>query len=228
MKTHDVATSFSVERARRIQVCLSKKIILEDKLPSRIKTVGGIDVAYLGDVAVGAAVVLDYSSLDLLECKLAVCKVMMPYVPTLLSFREVSPSLAAIRKLVLQPDIFIVDAQGYAHPYRCGFASYLGLAIKKPTIGAAKTRLLGEPVEKTGEILLSDKGEIIGSAVTTLEGAKPIYVSVGHMISLPTAVRIVKHCSKTRIPEPIVQAHRLATTEKIRLGLESKVNNAEA
>ena len=199
---------------------------MEDKLPSCLRTIGGIDVAYLDDTAVGAAVVIDYGSLDLLECKLAVCKVKMPYVPTLLSFREISPSLAAIRKLMLQPDIFVVDAQGYAHPYRCGFASYLGLAIGKPTIGAAKTHLLGKSVDRNGKTLLLDNGEIIGAKVTTIPGAKPIYVSVGHMISLATAIEIVKTCSKTRIPEPIVRAHRLATREK--LALESKVNIAEA
>jgi deoxyribonuclease V len=151
----------------------------------------------------------------------------MPYIPTLLSFRELPPALAAINKLKLQSDVFFVDAQGIAHPYRCGFASHLGLAIGKPTIGAAKSRLIGTPVERDGETFLVDKGEIIGAVVTTKQGAKPIYGSIGHMVSLETAVKIVKHCAISRIPEPLLQAHKLATKERIRLAQESKVNITE-
>ncbi|MCP6768915.1 endonuclease V, partial [Klebsiella pneumoniae] len=88
--------------------------------------------------------VLDYDSLELLEAQVAAVPVRMPYVPTLLSFRELPAAMAAIRQLKLQPDVFLVDAQGWAHPYRCGFASHLGLALKKPTIGAAKSRLVGK------------------------------------------------------------------------------------
>jgi len=148
----------------------------------------------------------------------------MPYIPTLLSFREIPPAMAAIQKLKLQPDVFLVDAQGLAHPYRCGFASHLGLAIGKPTIGAAKSRLIGTPTEKDGRTLLVDKGEVVGEVVTTKPGAKPIYVSIGHMVSLDTAVKIVKHCSKGRIPEPLLQAHKSATKQRIQLASESKVN----
>ena len=167
---------------------------------------------------------LDYDSLELLETQVATCQVKMPYIPTLLSFREIPPAMAAIQKLKLQPDVFLVDAQGWAHPYRCGFASHLGLVLKKPTVGAAKSRLIGEPVERDGRTVLVDKGEVIGEVVTTKPGAKPIYVSIGHMVSLETAVKIVKHCSKGRIPEPLLQAHKLATKERNRLAGESKVN----
>lgn len=173
-----------------------------------------MDVAYVADVGVGAAVVLDYDTLEVLESAVAICPVRLPYVPTLLSFRELPPVLAAIKKLKLLPDVFLVDAQGYAHPYRCGFASHLGLALGKPTIGVAKSRLIGEPVERNGRTLLLDKSEVIGKAITRKEGGKPVYVSVGHMVSLETAVEIVRHCSKGRIPEPTLQAHNLATYTK--------------
>jgi len=186
-------------------------------LPRRIKTVGGIDVSYVGNIGVGASMVLDYESLKLLESQVAVCQVKMPYIPTLLSFREIPPAMASIKRLKIQPDVFIVDAQGLAHPYRCGFASHLGLIMGKPTVGAAKSRLIGEPVEMNGETFLVDKGEVISAVVTTKQGAKPIYVSIGHMVSLETAVKIVKHCTKNRMPEPTLQAHNLATKEKIRL-----------
>jgi len=215
--------SFSTQKAHNTQLCLSKRIILKDKLPPKIRTVAGVDVSYFGNLGVGAATVLDYDSLTLLETQVATCQVRMPYIPTLLSFREIPPAIAAIKKLKIQPDLFLVDAQGLAHPYRCGFASHLGLAIGKPTIGAAKTKLIGTPEKIDGETLLVDNGEIIGAVVTTKQNAKPIYVSIGHMVSLPTAVQIVKHCSKNRIPEPLLQAHNLATKERIKLAEESKV-----
>jgi len=137
-----------------------------------------------------------------------------------LSFREIPPAVAAIKQLKLQPDVFLVDAQGFAHPYRCGFASHLGLILKKPTVGVAKTRLIGKPTETQGKTLLLDSGEVVGEVVTTIEGVKPVYVSIGHMVSLETAVKIVCHCSKSRIPQPVLEAHKLAT--KARLELSSK------
>jgi len=217
--------NFSVQKAHKTQVCLSKKLILEDRLPSKFKTVGGVDVSYVGTVGIGSVTVLDYESLELLETQVATCEVKMPYIPTLLSFREIPPAMAAIKKFKIQPDVFLVDAQGLAHPYRCGFASHLGLALGKPTIGAAKSRLIGMQVEKDERSLLVDKDEVIGEVVTTKIDTKPIYVSIGHMISLDTTVKIVKHCSKNRIPEPLLQAHNLATKKRNLLTSESKVNN---
>ena len=222
-----LSKNFSVKKARKIQICLSKKIILEDNLPKQIRTVAGVDVSYFGEAGVGAVAVLDYESLKLLECQVATCQVRMPYIPTLLAFREIPPAMAAIRKLKIQPDVLLADAQGWAHPYRCGFASYLGLALGKPTIGAAKSRLIGEPVDMRGQMFLVDKNEVVGASVTTKQAAKPIFVSVGHMISLDTSIKIILHCSKTRIPEPTLQAHCMATKERNRLIEESKVNIAE-
>lgn len=214
----------AVEKAHETQVYLSKRIIREDRLPQKVKTVGGVDVSYVGNMGISAITVLDYDSLEVLEAQVAACEVKMPYIPTLLSFREIPPAIAGIKKLTLQPDVFLVDAQGWAHPYRCGFASHLGLATGKPTVGSAKSRLIGEQVEREGRTVLVDRGEIIGEVVTTRPGAKPIYLSIGHMVSLETAVQIVKHCARSRIPEPLLQAHNLATKERIKLAGESKVN----
>jgi deoxyribonuclease V len=206
--------NFSVKKAHHTQLLLSKLVIHEDRLPSEIRLVGGVDVAYVGDVGVAAVVVLDYCTLEPLETAVAIHPVTMPYVPTLLSFRELPPAIVAIRQLKLQPDVFLVDAQGWAHPYRCGFACHLGLALGRPTVGVAKSRLIGEETEVGGRTLLLDKGEVIGEAVTTQEGIKPVYVSVGNMVTLETAVGIVRHCSRSRIPEPTLQAHNLATKTK--------------
>ena len=180
--------------------------------------------SYFGSKGIGAVTVLDYDSLDLLEAQVATCDVKMPYIPTLLSFREIPPAIAAIKRLKLQPDIFLVDAQGLAHPYRCGFASHLGLAFGTPTVGAAKSMLIGLPVEKNGRTYLVDEGEVVGEIVATKPDAQPIYVSIGHMVSLESAVKIVKHCSKGRIPEPLLQAHDLATKQRNQLAGERKVN----
>jgi deoxyribonuclease V len=213
---------FSEQKAHQAQMCLSKKLILEDRLPTKIRYVGGVDAAYINDIGIGAVAVVDYESLELLETQTAKVQVKIPYIPTLLSFREMPPVMAAFRKIKIKPDVFLVDAQGYSHPYRCGFACHFGLAVGKPTIGAAKSRLIGEPIEINEETFLVDKGEIIGAEVTTKAGCKPVYISVGNMVSLKTAISIVRHCSKTRIPQPLLKAHRLTTV--LKAGLAKQIN----
>jgi deoxyribonuclease V len=214
---------FSISKAHKAQMRLAEKIIAEDRLPQKISYIAGVDVAYAGELAIGAVAVLDYESLKLLETQTATCEVKFPYIPTLLSFREIPPTVACIKKLKLQPDVLLADGQGIAHPYGCGFASYLGLAIGKPTIGVAKSRLIGKPTEIAGEDFLVQKGQIISAVVTTKKGAKPVYVSVGHMVSLGTAVKIVKHCARnSRIPEPILQAHKMASEEKRKVQAKHK------
>lgn len=206
---------FSVSKAHYAQRCMAQKIIAEDCLPEKVLLVAGVDAAYMGELAFGAVAVLDYDSLDLLETQTAVQPVKFPYVSGLLSFRELPVVMACIRKLKLKPDVFLVDGHGRAHPFGCGFASHLGLVLGKPTVGVAKSRLVGEPQRKGGEVFLVKDGEAVGAEVTTLEGAKPVYVSIGHMVSLETAIQIVKHVTQnSRIPEPILQAHRLASEKR--------------
>jgi deoxyribonuclease V len=219
---------FSVRKAHETQLRLSKQIIFENILPEKIKFVAGVDVAYAREMSIGAVAVLDYDSLKLVESQTAFCKTRFPYIPTLLSFREIPPAVLSIKKLHVQPDVFLVDGQGFAHPYRCGFASHLGLTIRKPTIGVAKSRLFGE-VERTengNEVVpLKHKGEVVGVMVTIKRGCKPVYVSVGHMVSLETAIKIVKHCAcHNRIPEPIFKAHEIATLEKRKINMVSATN----
>jgi deoxyribonuclease V len=208
---------FSIKKAHETQLKMSKQIVFEDKLPAKIRFIAGVDVAYTKELSIGAVVVLDYNSLRLVEAQIATCKTMFPYVPTLLSFREVPPTVLSIKKLSVNPEVFLVDGQGFAHPYGCGFASHLGLVIGKPTIGVAKSKLFGE-LENKGEkdvAFLRHDGKIVGARVITKRGCKPVYVSVGHMVSLETAIKIVKHCAiYNRIPEPILKAHEVATAEK--------------
>jgi deoxyribonuclease V len=147
-----VPHNFSISKAHRAQLRLSQRIVAEDRLPKKINRIAGVDVAYSGEFAVSAVAVLDYDSLELLERQTATSEVKFPYIPTLLSFREIPPAVACIKKLKVQvqPDVVLADGQGFAHPYRFGFASHLGLAIGKPTIGVAKSRLIGEPTMISG------------------------------------------------------------------------------
>jgi deoxyribonuclease V len=214
---------FSIKKARKPQQALSKKIIREDRLPRKLRLIAGVDVAYTEREAIGAVAVLDYESMRVVETQTSVNTIQAPYIPTLLAFREMQPAIRTIRKLQSRPDIFLVDAHGLAHPSRCGFASHLGVVIQKPTIGVAKNKLCGvpEPAQEAQDVIpLKDDGEVIGAVITTKKGSKPVYVSIGHMVSLETATVIVKHCTQnSRIPEPILKAHLLATQEK------RKINN---
>jgi deoxyribonuclease V len=210
-----VAVEFSTRKARKAQTRIAQSVISEDRLPTEIRLVAGVDAAYAGNLAVGVAVVLDYGSLEVLEVQTATCQVKFPYVPTLLSFRELPAAVACIRKLKAPPDLLLVDGHGKAHPYRCGFASHLGVVLGTATVGVAKNRLIGEPKQVGGNILLVHEGEVVGAVLSTRQGSKPVYVSVGHMVSLETAVRIVKHCTRnSRIPEPLRVAHRVAAEKR--------------
>lgn len=228
MAATKLKTAFSVEKAHKTQIKLSERIILKDEIPDRIHLVAGVDVAYAKDVSIAAIAVLDFNSLRLEESQTAICKTLFPYIPTLLSFREIPPAVQAIRKLQAQPDVFLVDAHGYAHPYRCGFASHLGIIIKKPTIGVAKSMLIGtleKSEQNKNNVMIRHKGEIIGAEITTKPKQKPVYVSVGNMISLNTAIKIVKQCIlDSRIPEPIALAHEIATAAKRKINISANTD----
>jgi deoxyribonuclease V len=180
-----------------------------------------VDVAYTKQHSIGAVAELDYNDLSLVEAKTAKMKTRFPYIPTLLSFREIPPALAAIRRLKTTPNVFLVDGQGIAHPYRLGFASHLGLLLDMPTIGVAKSPLCGKVgrFNQDGWAPIVDKDEVIGAAVAR-DDRKPIYVSVGHKVSLERAIYIVKHCSpRFRVPEPIRAAHRIANEKSRRTAI---------
>jgi deoxyribonuclease V len=211
---------FSVKKAHEMQLRLSKKLIFEDILPEAVGYVAGVDVAYLEDTSVCAVAVLDASTLSQVEVQVAHVQTHFPYIPTLLSFREIPPAYSAIKKLHSEPDVFMVDGQGFAHPYGLGFASHLGLILDKPTVGVAKSLLCGR-VEQNAEggwAPLKYKGKVIGAEVVTKKGTKPVYVSVGHRVSLKRATEIVLECTgKYRLPEPIRRAHIAAGEAKRKL-----------
>lgn len=203
-----------------MQLQLSKLVIRKDTLPETVRYIAGVDIAYTKEISIGAVVVLDFTSLSPVESQVAHVKTRFPYVPTLLALREIPPAFSAIRKLQVHPDIFLVDAHGIMHPRRLGFAAHLGLVIDKPTIGVAKNPLLGEAESATGQmrVFITDRGEIVGAKLFTKARGKPVYVSIGHKISLERAINIVARCVVShRFPTPTWQAHILATEEKKRL-----------
>lgn len=215
-----LSPKFSVEKAHAMQLQLSERVIREDVLPETVRYVAGVDIAYTRAVSIGAAVTLDFTSLSPVESRVSSVKTRFPYIPTLLSFREVPPALSAIRKLRVQPDVFLVDAHGIMHPYRLGFAAHLGLVVDRPTIGVAKSPLCGEsePLKGGRWAPIIDGGEIVGAKVVTKSGERPVYVSVGHKVSLETAIDIVVDCTRAhRIPEPARRAHVIASEERRKL-----------
>lgn len=206
------------QEAVAIQEGLRHQVVREDRF-GPIHTVAGVDVGFEADGAIAraAVVVLRFPELELLDTRVVRHPTAFPYIPGLLSFREAPVVLEALERLHSLPDLLICDGQGLAHPRRFGIACHLGLWSDIPSIGAAKSRLIGqhEPVgEARGDWQpLWDGGEIIGAALRTRPGARPLYISIGHRISLESAIRfILLSCTHGyRLPEPTRQAHHLAS-----------------
>lgn len=200
-----------------IQRRLSGKIITADRI-GRVNFIAGVDVGFeqQGRLTRAAVVILGFPSLKLMEASIARQPTRFPYVPGLLSFREIPAILEALAGLEQEPDLLMCDGQGIAHPRRIGIASHLGLLTGTPSIGVGKSRLLGthdQPGDGKGDwVQLLDKGELIGAVLRTRKGVKPVYVSPGHMVSLETAISYVMACTpKFRLPEVIRQAHHHAS-----------------
>ena len=199
----------SPAEAMRLQRELARNVIRRGTLRERdVRRVAGADVAFdrANRRAAAAVVVLDYPSLDVVERVTVESAVTFPYVPGLLAFREIPVLLPAFQKLRSEPDLLMADGHGYAHPRRFGFACYLGLVLNVPTIGVAKSRLVGAhapvPPQRGARVDLVDRGEVIGSLVRTRKRVRPVYVSVGHRIGLADAGRWALLCARRRVPEP--------------------------
>ena len=195
--------------------------VLTDPLAGEVRLVAGTDMAFTpdGQSCVAGVVVWDVAGNTVVEQATARRPVRFPYVPGLLSFREIPAVLAAVRKLKCRPDVFMFDGQGRAHPRRIGLASHAGLAMNMPTIGCAKSRLCGEhdepPLRAGSYVPLTHKGEAVGTVLRTRDAIKPLYISVGHRVSLEDCIRLVMACTtKYRLPEPTRLAHQLVTRER--------------
>ena len=204
------AQAFEIQRKLAAQVSKKSEVITP-------RFIAGLDIsAGKGEgMATSAVVVLEYPELREVETKVARGRLDFPYIPGLLSFRESPLTLAACQKLTVTPDLILVDGQGIAHPRRLGLASHLGLFLNTPTIGCAKSilcgnhELLGDEPGSYAEMV--DRGEIIGAALRTKLGVKPVYISIGHKVDLQTAIYWVLECCRGyRIPEPARLAHLAA------------------
>jgi deoxyribonuclease V len=203
------------------QVELAPQVVLSGA-PRDVRLVAAADVAYVerapawaASTARAAVVVMSYPGLDVVEHHVVQAPVSFPYVPGLLSFREIPALAAALARVESSPDLLLVDGQGYAHPRRLGLACHLGLMAGLPTIGCAKSRLCGEADEPGPErgawSALVDGGETIGRVLRTRNGVKPLYVSVGHLIGLEAAAEwVLRLATGYRLPEPARLADRLS------------------
>ena len=207
----------TVGQARTIQQSLRDRVITEDQLRTPC-CVAGVDVGFEDDgrATRAAVAVLDFPSLQLLERAVVRSKTCFPYVPGYLSFREAPAILAALGRLDTVPDLILCDGQGFSHPRRFGLACHIGLLANLPSIGVAKSRLIGEHTRlgsRRGQwVPLLDNGERIGAVLRTRSGVRPVYVSIGHRISLETAIEYVLLCTtRYRLPETTRYAHRFAS-----------------
>lgn len=212
--------------AAELQTTLAPRIITEGEPPD-IRLISASDVAFVDRpyrrrpmLARAAVALLSYPGLDPIEHHVIECPTEFPYVPGLLSFREIPALSQAFELLQYTPDLLLVDGQGRAHPRRFGIASHLGLLLDIPTIGVAKSRLIGEHAEPSpgrgSSTPLTHEGETIGAVLRTRDGVKPLYISIGHRISLESAVDwTLRLCTRYRLPEPIRLADRLSKGQTV-------------
>jgi deoxyribonuclease V len=204
----------SLSEARKVQDRLRKKVRIE-KLKKEPEFVAGVDAAFSGQKILAVASLFKFPELVPLEDAFAEAEDSFPYVPGILSFREGLPIIQAVRRLKTMPDVILFDGQGIAHPKGMGIASHLGVLLNIPSIGCAKSRLIGEYKEpgagKGCWSPLIHKGKIIGAVLRTRDRIKPLFISPGHRIDLEDSLGIVFSSTRRfRIPEPLRRAHALS------------------
>ena len=214
---HTHSWTVSTAEARAIQERLRRYVVTEDRLGA-VHSVAGVDVSFdkRRKLTQAAVAVLEFPSLTLCAHATTIRPTIFPYVPGLLSFREIPAILDALSQVETKPDLLLCDGQGFAHPRRLGIACHRGVLTGIPSIGVAKSRLIGQhgaiPDARGGWTALIDHDETVGAVLRTRSRVKPIYVSVGHRIGLLTAVSYVMRCTTHyRLPETTRQAHRLAS-----------------
>lgn len=219
--------ALKAEQRRLAQLVIQKEEQNLD-LP-KLRTITGLDVAYSETTGIAGAVTLEVNTNKIMEMKTAIMEVHFPYIPTFLSYREFPPLLKVFKKLTHLPDVFMLDGHGIAHPRGLGLASHFGIEVGQPSIGVAKNLLVGEPEfwpERPGEwAKLIYEGKAIGAILRPKQKGKPIFISVGHLISLSKAIEIVKLVLplQQRIPEPLRLADQL--TQRQKKELELKIGN---
>jgi deoxyribonuclease V len=205
---------------RRLQETLARRVRLEP-LQRQPETAAGVDAAFAGEEIIAVAVLFDLATLTPVERSVVVARTEIPYIPGLLAFREGPQMAEAVRRLSRRPDLLIVDGQGIAHPKRFGLACHLGVELGIPSIGCAKSRLVGTYVEPAPECgsrtPLIDRNEMVGAVLRTRSNVRAVFISPGHLITIDDAVAMVMGASAGfRLPEPQREADRFAAEVKRR------------
>ncbi len=221
-----------LSKLRKMQTLLASRVEEVDHVDENVRKICGLDLAYVNkegkELGIACAALYDAHTDKLLEVACTVTEIKFPYIPTLLSLRELRPMILALRKLQEQPELVLVDGHGRAHPYRLGIAAHLGVVTKMPTIGVAKSLLYGKVICRENsdvcDIVDEETGEVIGKAIRHY--GKFVYVSIGNKITLDTAVKIVKKLLKTRsqMPLPILYAHRKCNEIKRSLKMQTSTH----
>ena len=221
---HPWAVTYS--QAAGIQQELRQRLILHDNdFPAQIRTIAGADISYSkkNDLFYAAVILMDFSSMEVIEERTVVERAPFPYIPGLLSFREGPALLKIFENIQHIPDVVIFDGQGIAHPRGVGLASHMGLFLDMPTIGCAKTRLVGrygevgKEVGDYADLVMDDR--IVGSVLRTKKKVKPIFISPGHKIGIRKSADIVLHCCRGyKLPEPIRRAHLVVNEIRVKGG----------
>lgn len=204
----------STQSARRVQEALAQRVSIRP-LKKNLKLIAGVDACFTESAVFAAAALFSYPDLKHLEDAVAKDRMRFPYIPGYLSFREGSAIIKALRKLKMRPDVVLFDGQGIAHSRGLGIASHVGVILDIPTVGCAKSRLVGEfdePGLCKGDFSpLLYKGRAVGAVVRTRDGVRPLFVSPGHRVDLKTSIDVVMHAASLyRVPEPIRRADHLS------------------
>ena len=204
----------NISSAQALQNKLRERIRI-DPLRKRPSYIAGVDAAFIGNKVVAVACLFSYPGIEPLEDADAIEASSFPYVPGFLAFREGPALITALKRLTRRPNLLLVDGHGIAHPRGLGIASHLGILLDIPTIGCAKSRLVGEYAQvdqnKGSWSQLTYNGEAVGAVLRTRSHVKPVFVSVGHKIDIAGSIKIVLNCSiKFRIPEPLRRADMLS------------------
>lgn len=199
--------TLTLEEARKEQELLRKKVRIAP-FSKEPRFVAGVDAAFKADRVFAAACLYRFPELTLVEQRSVVRELIFPYIPGFLSFREGPAIIAALNELSRKPDLILVDGQGIAHPRGIGIASYIGVLQGIPTIGCAKSRLVGEYEEpgtkKGGWSPLRVNGNVVGAVLRTRDAVRPLFISPGHKIDVKSAIRLALSCTVNyRIPEPL-------------------------
>jgi len=211
-----------LEFLKHIQEEIAKKVVFRDEFSVPVEYLGGVDSAYINDVAVTACVILQYEDLKLVEKKSITSTLKFPYISTYFVFREGPPILEILSKLNRLPTILMINSQGILHPTLAGCASHIGVLADLPTIGVTQRVLCGsfasEPSQIRDWVPIYYQNKVMGAYFLSLKRNRPIVISPGHRITLESAVNIVKNSLRGhKLPEPIYLAHKFATEEKTRL-----------